>query len=109
MAMKRHLLAAFLVPLIPLLARAQEAPERLLPANAQIYVRWDGIDKHKAAFEKTALNNIFQGDLGELLTGLIGDKKEHHLFKFAQALGKQGLVVGVETRGAQPPEAQLVA
>src|SRR5438067_12561503 len=108
--MKRLLLAALVLPLVPVLARAQEGPERLLSAGTQVYIRWDGLDKHKAAFDKTALSKVFQGDLGELNAGMLGDKKEHHLAKQTSALGKQGLVIGVEVRGgnAQPPEGHLI-
>ena len=28
---------------------AQGAPEQLLPAGTQVYLRWDGIDSHRAA------------------------------------------------------------
>src|SRR5262249_7913673 len=107
--MKRHLTAALLVLVTPLFAPAQEAPERLLPANTQIYLRSDGLHRHRAEFDKTALSKIFQGDLGDMLMKLLADKKEHQLFKLARALGSQGFVVGVELSGIEPPEAQLIA
>ena len=107
--MKRHLTAAVLLLIVPLFARAQEGPERLLPANAQIYVRWDGLDRHQAAFDKTAVSRLFQGDLGEALTGLLADKKQLHLLRLARVLGNQGLLVGVELKSIEPPEVQLIA
>jgi hypothetical protein len=107
--MTRHLTAAVLVLIVPLLARAQEGPERLLPPNAQIFVRWDGLDKHQAAFDKTAVSRLCQGELGEAITSLLADKKQLHLLRLGRALGTQGLLVGVEMRGVEPPDAQLVA
>lgn len=106
--MKRHLLAALLLAVVPLAARAQEAPERLLSAETQVYVRWDGLDAHRAAFDKTALSKVLQGDLGEMIAGLLGDKKEHALTKLAKAVGKQGMIVGVEVRSMQPPQVELM-
>jgi hypothetical protein len=37
-----------------LAAGEERAPESLLPADSVIYFGWDGTDKHKAAWEKTA-------------------------------------------------------
>src|SRR5262249_18081800 len=107
--MSRHLTAAVVLLIVPQLAHAQEAPERLLPPNSQIYLRWDGLEKHQATFDKTAVARLFTGDLSEAITGLLADKKQYHLLRLGRALGNQGLLVGVELRGIQPPDAQLVA
>jgi hypothetical protein len=37
-----------------LAAREERAPESLLPADSVVYFGWDGTEKHKAAWEKTA-------------------------------------------------------
>ncbi|HEV3299794.1 MAG TPA: hypothetical protein VG055_09135, partial [Planctomycetaceae bacterium] len=37
-----------------LAAPEERAPESLLPADAAVYLGWDGTEKHKAAWEKTA-------------------------------------------------------
>ena len=45
-------------------ARAQDAPEQLLPAGTQVYFRWDGLDAHRQAYARTALGRIMEGDTG---------------------------------------------
>src|SRR5262245_21313581 len=52
----------------PLAARAQE-PEDLLSAQPQAYLRWDGIEAHKAAYSQTALGQILLGDGGRFVAG----------------------------------------
>src|SRR5262249_30950470 len=66
--MSRRWGIALLVFLIPTLGRAQDAPEDLLPAGTQLYLRWDGVEAHRAAYEKTALGKMMQGDTGKFIT-----------------------------------------
>src|SRR5262249_16257197 len=108
--MPRQRTAAVLLLIVPPLARAQEGPERLLPVNSQIYVRWDGHEKHQAAFDKTAVARLLQGGLKEALTDLLADKKHLHLLRLVRALASQGMIVGLELRSIQQdaPDAQLV-
>ena len=69
--MRHPLGLASLLLLVPCLARAaDDAPERLLPATTQIYLRWDGIDAHKAAYAKTSLGQMMKGDTGSFVHGL---------------------------------------
>src|SRR6516162_7148416 len=49
------------------IARAEDPPEQLLPATAQLYLRWDGIDAHKDAYRKTALGKMLAGDTGTFI------------------------------------------
>ena len=52
-----------LVLLVPAVAPAQEkAPEQLLPATTQVYLRWDGTAAHRQEFDKTALGKILKGE-----------------------------------------------
>ncbi len=67
---------ALLLLLFPLLARAEEAPEQLLPATTQGYIRWDGIDAHRAAYEKSALGRMMQGDTGAFINDLYGQLQD---------------------------------
>src|SRR5437867_3417544 len=69
--MTRRLGLALLVLLVPAFGRAAEPPERLLAAGTQIYLRWDGIDAHRMAYEKTALGKMLQGDTGAFLASLL--------------------------------------
>jgi hypothetical protein len=97
---KRFAIALVLV-LLPRLARAEElknpSPEQLLSANTQVYVRWDGLKAHRAAYEKTALGKMMQGDTGKFFAGaftLFNDT-------MASALTEQGLL-----RGTKPEDLQ---
>jgi hypothetical protein len=135
--MLRRFGLALLVCALPTAARAAEdvPPEQLLPAGTQLYIRWDGIDAHKGAYEKTALGKILKGDTGKFIQsvykqvqetlssgltvqGLLGGAAPDNLEKLtadaAEApkllplLGQEGFVLGVELRGLEPPDAQLI-
>src|SRR6266550_977367 len=68
---------ALVVLALPNALRAEDALESLLPASTQVYLRWDGIDAHRSAYEKTALGKTLQGDTGKLLQGLYGELNAH--------------------------------
>lgn len=69
--MRTHLGLALVLLIIPGLVRAEDqAPEKLFSDATQIFLRFDGIEGHRAAFEKTALGKTLQGDTGKFLTGL---------------------------------------
>jgi len=133
----RFALALALV-LLPRVARADElkdpSPEQLLSANTQVYVRWDGLKSHRAAYEKTALGKMMQGDTGKFFAGaftlfndtmasalteqglLRGTKPEdlQKLQKDAAQAGKllgllsdHGFVLAAEVRSVLPPSAQI--
>jgi len=107
--MSRSWTAIVLLVIAAPLASAQDVPERLLSGDSQIYIRWDGTDRHQDAYKQTALNKVMQGDLGQLLTSMLTDEKQQHLIKLAHTLGSHGLVVGIELRKIDPPEMQLIA
>jgi hypothetical protein len=46
-------------------------PERLLPATAQAYLRWDGIAAHREQYAQTALGQLFSRDLAPLRKELL--------------------------------------
>jgi hypothetical protein len=117
-------LAACLL-LVPHVARAQQAPERLLSAGTQIYLRWDGLEGHRAAFEKSALGKTLHGDTGKFLVGLLRYGHDQLIpllanqvnpqvleqvtadgAKFIEVLGKHGFVLGIEVRKGEPVHAQ---
>jgi hypothetical protein len=126
-------IVALLLLLAPVVGRAREAPEDLLPAGSQLYLRWDGVAAHRAAYEKSALGEILRGDAGkfvgsvvdqlqdllggavvqELLKGTPPDKLQKIQEDAARApkllgvLGKHGLVLGAEVRNVNPPDAQV--
>ena len=63
---------ALLALLAPGLARAADevAPEQALPAGTQLYLRWDGLAAHKAAYAKSALGKTMAGDAGTFVNGV---------------------------------------
>ena len=69
--MLRRIGTVVLLLLVPAAGRAADPPERLLPAGTQIYLRWDGVEAHRAAYEKTALGKTLQGDTGKFFTGQV--------------------------------------
>src|SRR6476646_10778108 len=46
-------------------------PERLLPATAQVYVRWDGVAAHREQYAQTALGQLLGKDLAPLRKELL--------------------------------------
>ena len=131
--MRYRLVFSLLVFLLPGIVRAQ-APEQLLPATTQLYVRWDGVEAHRAAYDKTALGKMMKGDtgnfvtktfaqvqdgLGSLLTveqllGGVAPEKLQKLQADAKEtanllplLGKNGFIFAVEVRGIEPPAGQI--
>lgn len=108
--MNRHLVAGALLLLAAPLAQAQEAPERLLSANTHVYFRWDGTAGHQAAFDKSALGQVFQGDTGKLLASYLTEVKADYLLKLLRATAAEGVVVGIEVLHVDadnPPSVQL--
>src|SRR5262245_53535638 len=99
--MSRRFAIALALVLVPSLARAEElkdpSPEQLLPATTQLYVRWDGLKPHRAAYDKTALAKMMKGDTGKFFDStftLFNDA-------MASALTEQGLL-----RGTKPEDLQ---
>ncbi|HEY1375455.1 MAG TPA: hypothetical protein VGF55_01615 [Gemmataceae bacterium] len=67
-------------PLAPLIAAvmlvgparaADPPPERLIPASAQVYVRWDGVAAHREQYAQTALGQLLGRDLAPLRQELL--------------------------------------
>ena len=131
--MLRRIGMVVLLFLVPAVGRAADPPEQLLPATTQVYLRWDGIEAHRAAYEKSALGKTFQGDTGKFVAGvfnqlqdLLGGAVVTELLRgtppeelqkiqadaakapgLVPALGKHGLILAVEVRGIDPPDAQV--
>jgi hypothetical protein len=134
--MRHHFGLACLLLLVPGLVRAAEdVPERLLPNTTQVYLRWDGVEAHKAAYAKTSLGQMMQGDTGTFVTGLFkklqdnagslltvqtllrGEnpktlKKMQDDAKAAATLfpliGKNGFILAGELRQLDPPQGQVL-
>ncbi|HBI43516.1 MAG TPA: hypothetical protein DDY78_11775, partial [Planctomycetales bacterium] len=129
--MKRRSGFALLLLLLPVLAYAQEAPEQLLPATTQVYLRWDGVDAHRASYDKSGLGQMMQGDTGgfvaslygqlqdglsalltvdQLLGGVAPDKLAKmqadaaEASKLLSAVSKKGFILAAEVRNVEGPE-----
>src|SRR5687768_6621965 len=104
---------------------AQGVPERHLPAGSQIFLRWDGMEKNRAAFEKTAVGKMLKDGTGEFLAALW--KYGNELLEFglrqadpkAGAIAKEiplilsgvhehGFLLGIEIKSLTPPQGDVV-
>jgi hypothetical protein len=90
----RYLIGLTLLALLAPALAAQEAPEQVFSAQTQFYLRWDGIDAHKALHAKTALGKTLAGDTGTFITSLFSQME--------QGLGS--LLTVQELLGGVPPE-----
>jgi prepilin-type processing-associated H-X9-DG protein len=102
-------------------AWAQEAktpaPEKLLPADAVLYIGWDGTDAHRAAWEKTAAHNaLVTNGLGEVLSSyteyaesMAGGAPIRQMVTGLEKLAAGGfqMVVGIPNSGDGPPSPQV--
>lgn len=70
--MTRTALTALCLFFIPAVCHAQAAPEELISANTQIYLRWDGVDAHREAYAKTAMGQMLAGDTGKFIANVVG-------------------------------------
>jgi hypothetical protein len=130
----RHCAALLLaVAVVPAL-RADDAPEHLLPAGAQLFVRFDGISAHEAAYKRSSFGQMMQGDAGTFISNLykqiqdgvgMGLAVEQLLrgapparIKQLQAdaraatrlldiLARKGFLLAVEVRKLEPPQVQM--
>jgi hypothetical protein len=57
---------AFLVVSGPAWAADSQPPEHLIPATAQIYLRWDGVAAHREQYSRTAIGQLLGHDLAPL-------------------------------------------
>lgn len=93
------------------------APETLLSSGTLIYVGWDGIDAHRAAWEKTAAREaLVASGLSEIIAKVgawaskeVGDEPVRKVMGTADHLTKKGLFIGLAVPAADqgPPMPQL--
>jgi hypothetical protein len=131
----RHLHVLATVLLLPGLgSAAEDIPERLLPSSIQVYLRWDGVDAHKAAYAKTSLGRLMKGDTGTFIAGVFDKLQtssaslltvenlrrglDPKALKKMQAdakaaaklfpqLGKHGFILAGQLRQLDPPQGDL--
>ncbi|HTU88477.1 MAG TPA: hypothetical protein VMF69_00120 [Gemmataceae bacterium] len=100
-----HALAPLLLLLSGLSSAAEDVPERLLPATTQIYLRWDGVDAHQAAYGKTSLGRMMKGDTGAFIAGVF-DKLQN---SSAALLTVETLRRGLEPKALKKMQADAKA
>lgn len=132
--MRLHLALAVFLVVCPVAVGGEQAPEELLPATAQAYYRWDGVDAHAAAYANSSLGQMLQGDTGAFFVGLARQLEDAvskglivetlmrgespiRLLKlqgYSKAaarllgqVGKRGFIACIDIRGLEPPRAQL--
>ena len=122
--MLKRMVLGLLFALLPSVACAQTVAENYLPTKSQIYFRWDGFDKHKDAFSKSAVGKMMQGETGKFLeelwqyiyeNGQTAAQNEpkvgpllKDLSKVIISMHKNGLVLGIEVDKILPPNVQGV-
>jgi hypothetical protein len=133
-AMRWRVSLALVLFLGPPALWAQSSPEHLLPAEAQLFVRWDGITAHEAAYKRSAVGQMMQGDTGSFIGNLYKQIQEgvgkglalEQLLRGApparikklqddaraatrllEVITKKGLLLAIEARTLEPPQAQL--
>jgi hypothetical protein len=127
-------LLVFLSPALCQAADEKDAPELMLSGNTNVYVRWDGIAAHRAAYDKSALGMMMKGDTGtfvngiagqvqdsigslltvnQLLTGTPPDKLQKlqqdaaESGKLLPLLADHGFILAMEVRSIEPPSGQV--
>jgi hypothetical protein len=123
-------LALSLVPAI----RADDAPEQLLPAGAQLFVRFDGITAHEAAYKRSGIGQMMQGDTGTFIGSLYKQIQDgvgmglaveqlmrgapparikklqadaRNATRLLDIITRKGFLLAVEVRKLEPPQVQL--
>ena len=62
---------ALLLLAAPAPVRAADPPEALLSPTTQLYVRWDGVTPHRAAYEASALGAVMKGPTGDSVRAIL--------------------------------------
>ncbi|HZZ79468.1 MAG TPA: hypothetical protein VFE62_13170 [Gemmataceae bacterium] len=122
--MVKRVVLGLLFVLLPGAAWGQGVQEAYLPAKSQLYFRWDGMQTHRAAFDKTALGQMMKGDTGKFLDELWAYANENlktaaqnepkiapMLKDFTKLIGtmhNNGVVFALEVDKVQPPTVQVV-
>jgi hypothetical protein len=69
--MYRHLGCCLALVVLAAPVRADEPPEKLLSPTTQLYLRWDGVTAHKAAYQASVWGSVWAGPTGDTLRALL--------------------------------------
>lgn len=121
--MLKRLTLVLCLAMVPTIAQAQ-VQDSYLPSKSQFYFRFDGMTSHQAAYEKTAMGKMMQGDMGKFLEELwkftegnlkIAAQNEPQIVplltdftKLMSTMHSHGIAVGLSVESVNPPVAQLV-
>jgi hypothetical protein len=121
--MLKRIVLGLLFAMLPGVALAQ-GQENFLPPKSQLYFRFDGMEKHQATYDKTAVGKMMQGETGKFLdefwkytqenlqTAAQNEPKIGPLLKdfnkLIVAMYQNGLVMGVAVDKVNPPAVQTV-
>jgi len=123
--MFKRMVLGLLFALLPTVGWAQTAQENYLPTKSQIYFRWDGMQTHRADFNKTAVGKMMQGDTGKFLDEVWKYAQEQlqnaarneqpkvgellkDFTKLVGSMHENGVVLGVSAETINPPQVQAV-
>src|ERR1700723_941961 len=122
--MYKRMVFGLLIALAPSVASAQTVQENYLPSKSQFYFRFDGMQKHRTAFDQTAAGQMLKGDTGKFLdelwkyvqeqlqNGAANEPKIGPLLKdvgkIVSSMHNNGVVLGLEGNTVLPPVVQTV-
>ncbi len=121
--MLQRIFVVWCVALIPAFAQAQ-VQDSYLPSKSQLFFRFDGMTAHRAAYDKTAMGKMMQGDMGKFLGELwsvtegnlkLAAENEPQIVpllndftKLMSTMQNHGIVLGLSVESVNPPVAQMV-
>jgi hypothetical protein len=118
---------------VPASERAAAAPETILSPDSVLFLRFHGMAKCQAAYDKTAWAEVMRGELGQFIDHCIaiavraidtemakaggrdgGPEMARlkaflpHVRPLLKQLEQQGFLIGVDIKGVEPPQANLL-
>ena len=66
-----RMILGFAFVLLAAPVQAQEPPEKLLSPSSQLFIRWDGVGPHQAAYKNSALGSVMAGPTGDTVRTLL--------------------------------------
>ena len=122
--MLKRMVLGFVCVMLPSAVCAQGLQDSYLPSKSQLYLRWDGMQMHQAAYDKTAVGKMMKGDTGKFLDELwkyVQDQVQvvaqnqpkvgpllKDVGKLVGTMHQNGIVLGVAADKIVPPEVQAV-
>lgn len=125
--MSPRIVPSLIVLLLSATAATAQGTERYLPSGSQIALQVDAPEKSKAAFDKTAVGKLWNGETGTFAKAFYrwvleaGELAATHFkhpaedialakeaIKLGEKVATRGLAIGIEATSVLPPDARLV-